>query len=224
VIVARGGTLRLAHRGDRRRAPENSLEAMTAALAIPRCDGLEFDVQTSADGVPILLHDATLQRVRGRSERPDQLSAAALGALGIPTLASVLDATPAGAFLDVELKVVPGQAFVDVMVAARGPDLRGTVVSSFAPDVLERVAGLAPSWPRWLNAAELEPETISTAVELGCRAVSVEWRAIDARSMGRARSAGLDVAAFTVDRRSTFGRLARLGVVAACVEGAALDG
>ncbi len=224
MIVARGGTLRLAHRGDWRRAPENSLEAMTAALAIPRCDGLEFDVQTSADGLPILLHDATLQRVQGRSERPDQLSAAALGALGVPTLASVLDATPAGAFLDVELKVVPGQAFVDVMVAARGPELRGTVVSSFAPDVLERVAGLAPSWPRWLNAVELEPETISTAIELGCRAVSVEWRAIDARSMGRARSAGLDVAAFTVDRRSTFDRLARLGVVAACVEGAALEG
>ncbi len=224
MILARGGTLRLAHRGDWRRAPENSLEAMTAALAIRGCDGLEFDVQTSADGVPILLHDATLARVQGRSERPDELSASALEAFGVPTLASVLDATPTSAFLDVELKVVPGQAVVEVMVAARGPDLGGAVVSSFAPDILERVASLAPGWPRWLNATDLEPETILTAVELGCRAVSVEWPAIDARSIGRARSVGLDVAAWTVRRRSTFDRLARLGVVAVCVEGAALDG
>jgi glycerophosphoryl diester phosphodiesterase len=53
-------TLRLAHRGDWRNAPENSLAAMQAALAIPGCDGLEFDVRASSDGVPILLHDPSL--------------------------------------------------------------------------------------------------------------------------------------------------------------------
>jgi hypothetical protein len=39
-----------------------------------------------------------------------------------------------------------------------------------------------------------------------------------------AQAAGLEVAAFTVRSRSTFGRLARLGVVAVCAEAAALDG
>ena len=42
-----------------------------------------------------------------------------------------------------------------------------------------------------------------------------------ARSLARA---GLDVAAWTVRRRTTYGRLQRLGVIAACVEAAALDG
>ena len=42
-----GRTLRLAHRGDWRAAPENSLAAFLAALAIPACDGLEFDVRAS---------------------------------------------------------------------------------------------------------------------------------------------------------------------------------
>jgi hypothetical protein len=37
------------------------------------------------------------------------------------------------------------------------------------------------------------------------------------------RAAGLDLAAWTVRRRPTFERLAKLGVVAICVEGAALD-
>ena len=47
--------------------------------------------------------------------------------------------------------------------------------------------------------------------------------AIDRRGVDAARAAGLDVAAWTVRRRPTFDRLARLGVVAVCVEGRALD-
>ena len=47
---------------------------------------------------------------------------------------------------------------------------------------------------------------------------------LDDTSMARARAADLEVAAWTVRRRPTFARLARLGVVAVCVEAAALDG
>jgi glycerophosphoryl diester phosphodiesterase len=44
---------------------------------------LEFDVRVSSDGVPVINHDATLQRVHHRPERVEELSAATLGALGI---------------------------------------------------------------------------------------------------------------------------------------------
>jgi glycerophosphoryl diester phosphodiesterase len=97
-------------------------------------------------------------------------------------------------------------------------------VSSFVPETLERIAGLAPAWPRWLNAWDLSTETIRTAVDLECRAISVDFHAIDAGSAAAVRSAGLDLAGWTVRRRATYGRLQRLGVVAACVEAAALDG
>ncbi|MEO5884929.1 MAG: glycerophosphodiester phosphodiesterase, partial [Candidatus Limnocylindrales bacterium] len=176
------------------------------------------------DGVPVLLHDDTLARVQGRPERPDQLSAAALGDLGVPTLADVLAAVPPHVFLDVELKGDVGSVAVAVLAAGRGPDLRRAVVSSFDGAALERVAGLAPTWPRWLNAEDLAPATIGSAVELGCRGISADWRAIDRGSASRVRAAGLDLAAWTVRRRPTFQRLARLGVVAVCVEAAALDG
>ncbi|HEX5149149.1 MAG TPA: glycerophosphodiester phosphodiesterase family protein, partial [Candidatus Limnocylindrales bacterium] len=79
-------TLRLAHRGDWRRAPENTLEAFRAALAVPACDGLEFDVRLAADGIPVVCHDATLARVQGRPERIDALRSDALADLGVPTL------------------------------------------------------------------------------------------------------------------------------------------
>lgn len=216
--------LRLAHRGDIRRGAENTLPALLGALEIPACDGLELDVQLSADGIPILLHDDTLERVQGRPERPGELTAAALDDLGVPTLEAVLTAVPRRAFLDVELKGDPGRVVVEVLAAGRGADLHGAVVSSFEPAALDRVAGLAPAWPRWLNTEDLEPATVALAVELGCRGIAADWPAIDARSAGRVRSAGLDLAAWTVQRRPTYARLAALGVVAIVVEGPALDG
>lgn len=217
-------TLRLAHRGDWRVAPENSIEALTAALRVPGCDGLEFDVRRSADDVPVLLHDESLARVQGRSERVDALTAADLEPIGVPTLAAALAAIGPRPFLDIELKGLHDRTVVEVLASGRGADLRRAVVSSFEPATLERIGGLAPAWPRWLNAIDLEPATLAAAVDLRCTGVCVRWEAIDEGSLGRARSAGLDVAAWTVRRRDTFDRLARLGVTAVCVEAAALDG
>jgi glycerophosphoryl diester phosphodiesterase len=215
---------RLAHRGDWRRAPENSLAAFRAALAVPACDGLEFDVRVAADGVPVVCHDATLARVQGRPERVDELRSDVLGDLGVPTLADVLLLAGRRAFLDVELKDDPGPAAVEVLAAGRGPELHNAVVSSFDRRALAGVAHRAPAWPRWLNASVLDAGIVADALALGCRGVSIDWRALDAAALELARAAGLEVAAWTVRRRTTFDRLSRLGVVAICAEGSALDG
>jgi glycerophosphoryl diester phosphodiesterase len=218
------GPLRLAHRGDHRRAPENSLAAMLAALRVPACDGLEFDVRAAIDGTPVLLHDETLARVQGRPWRAETVTVAELRELGVPTLAEVLEAVPRSAFLDVELKGVPSPRVVPVLRAGRGSGLENAVISSFRPEALEAVGRAEPGWPRWLNAEDLHDPTVARAAGLGCRGISVDWHAIDPVRIGRAHAAGLEVAAWTVRRRATFERLARLGVVAVCVEGAALDG
>lgn len=216
--------LRLAHRGDWRHAPENTLPALQAALAVPGCDGVEFDVRLSADGVPVLYHDETLQRVHGRADRVDAVSARDLEEIGVPSLADALQAIPHRATVNVDLKGLHDRTVVEVLASGRGPGLVNAVVSSFEPVTLERVGGLAPAWPRWLNAWYLSAATIRQAVELGCQAISIDFHVIDHGSLAAARAAGLDVAAWTVRRRTTYGRLQRLGVIAACVEAAALDG
>jgi Glycerophosphoryl diester phosphodiesterase len=219
-----GRTLRLAHRGDWRAAPENTVAAMRAALAIAACDGLEFDVRTSSDGVPVVIHDATLERVQGRPEAVDTMTAEALAALDVPTLADVLEAAGRRSFLDVELKSVPGPAIVEVLAAGRGPQLIGAVISSFEEAALARMQRLAPSWPRWLGAYSLEPAVLDRATELGCVGISVAWETVDEDAMARARAVGLQIAAWTVRDRATFDHLANLGLAAVCVEAAALDG
>jgi glycerophosphoryl diester phosphodiesterase len=197
---------------------------MRAALANPACDGLEFDVRASREGVPILLHDDTLARVQGRPERPEELSVEDLAAAGIPTLAEVLVAAGPEPFLDVELKGEPIPAVIDVLEAARGPSLLRTVVSSFDVPTLVWVGTHRPRWRRWLNAMDLERGTLRQAGELACQAVSVDWHVIDEEGIARARSEGVEVAAWTVRARSNASKLERLGVIAMCVEAAALDG
>jgi len=217
--------LRLAHRGDWRLAPENSLEALVLAAGTPGVDGVEFDVRLSRDGIPVLLHDETLERVQGRDDAVADLTAAELREAGIPSLAEVLAALPPEAFLDVELKG-PGhaKATADALRAGRGKAPERAVVSSFDEASLAAMAKALPDWPRWLNAVALDADAIALATRLGCRAIAVQWKAVTAASLKRADAAGLQVAAWTVTRPPTVERLGGLGVIAVCVEGAALDG
>ena len=221
-------TLRLAHRGDhttrrgRGAQIEDTLAALVAAAQRPDCDGVEFDVRLSADGVPILHHDESLERVHGLPLRVADTPARRLEEVGVASLAEVLAALPRRSFLDIEIKVPIGRGGVEVLAAARGPELRRAVVSSFSAAALGQMRHLAPTWPLWLNADDLSAATIDLASELDCAAISVDWRAIDPRSMARVQAAGLDVVAWTVTRRPTYRRLVRLGVIAICAEGPAL--
>ncbi len=54
----------VAHRGHAAAFPENTLPALRSALELGAA-WLEFDIQLSADRVPVLCHDATLQRTAG---------------------------------------------------------------------------------------------------------------------------------------------------------------
>jgi glycerophosphoryl diester phosphodiesterase len=222
--------LRLAHRGDWRTAAENSLAALQSALAIPGCDGLEFDIRASADGAAVLLHDESLARVQGVPYACSVLTAAQLAEHGIPTLLEVLTAVGCDPFLDVELKE-PVQGAIDALELERGridddgrSVIRNAALSSFDRPILEWLRAQRPTWARWLNAYDLEPDTIELAVSLGCEAISAEHRGIDAAGMARAAAAGLKVASWTVRDLDDYRRLEALGVYGICVEAAALDG
>ena len=89
----------VAHRGDAEHFPENSLPALEAAWRL----GLrfaEFDVQLSADGVPYVIHDASLDRTTGSS-----------GDLRLMIRASSTASTPASPA--VSARVTPARACRD---------------------------------------------------------------------------------------------------------------
>ncbi|MEU1019779.1 glycerophosphodiester phosphodiesterase [Streptomyces sp. NPDC005900] len=85
----------VAHRGDPYRVRENTLPSLRSAFE-RGADAVEIDVRLSSDGVPVLLHDATLERLWGYARPLGALSAAELDGLtegGVPTLEAALAAT-----------------------------------------------------------------------------------------------------------------------------------
>ncbi len=62
----------IAHRGDWRNAPENSILAIEKAVAMG-VDIIEIDIQKTRDGQLVLMHDETVDRTtngKGLCERP----------------------------------------------------------------------------------------------------------------------------------------------------------
>lgn len=120
-----------AHRGWSGKAPENTLAAFRLALEAPYVSGLELDVQLSSDGVPVVIHDFTLQRttdgsgpVRAYTFR--QLRALDAGAWfgdgqyrgeRIPALSEVLELAKGKAAVNIELKTA-GEMYPGIAEAA----------------------------------------------------------------------------------------------------------
>ena len=68
----------VAHRGSSGRAPENTLHAMQLAIEEDGATGLELDLQRTADGTVIVLHDETVDRTTDGQGRADSLALDAL--------------------------------------------------------------------------------------------------------------------------------------------------
>lgn len=155
----------IAHRGYHDRAVgriENSGAAVAAAVAAGY--GIEIDVQPSSDGVAMVFHDDTLERLTGAAGPIRARTAAALreltltgGADPIPTLAEVLALVGGQVPLLIEIKDQdgangPNVGPLEAAVAALLADYRGPVsVMSFNPHSVAAMARLAPDVPRGLT-------------------------------------------------------------------------
>lgn len=156
----------IAHRGASGNGPENTHAAFEAALAAG-ADGIELDVQLSADRVPVVYHDKTLAKIGGPRRRVGELDVQALRKLDVgrwyhrrfagqrmPTLDEVLERYGARTRLMIEIKVdgeIPGssrvRALTDAVVSAVVASGVQPHVLSFSPEVIARVRRRAPSLP-----------------------------------------------------------------------------
>jgi glycerophosphoryl diester phosphodiesterase len=196
--------LRVAHRGVPTRVLENTLRSILAAEA-DGADAVELDVRATRDGVPVLLHDRTLQRFFGDSRALDAVDLAEVRALAarspdgalehIPTLEEVLDATRVP--LVVDIKAPTMLAAVDAMIARRGQYPR--IVFNGEPPMAEAVRDAIPdarilmSWAR----PELPPDALLARVRPF--AVNLKWTAENAAAVTAYAQKGCAVWCWTVD-------------------------
>jgi glycerophosphoryl diester phosphodiesterase len=153
----------LAHRGlHGDGVPENSLAAFAAAAGAGY--GVELDVHLSRDGVPVVYHDSSLERLTGRAARLGDLTAAQLAALRllgteehVPTLAEALRVMGTAPVM-VELKqdrlrTGPLEAATAAVLDAHaGP----TCVASFNPGSVRWFRKHRPEVVRVLTASPLD--------------------------------------------------------------------
>ncbi len=162
-VFASARPLVFAHRGGSKIGPENTLLALTRGMAAG-ADGVECDVRLAADGVPVLIHDATLDRTTGASGPVHVHTSVALGAMdatcrfappeaswavpapeGLPTLAAALARFPAARVI-VELKDDdPRLADAVAEVVRQADALARVCAGSFHQTVLDRLRTVAPA-------------------------------------------------------------------------------
>jgi glycerophosphoryl diester phosphodiesterase len=220
-----------AHRGAGTLAPENTLAAMRVGFA-HGYRMVEFDVKLSADGVPFLLHDDTLDRTTNGRGPADALSWAELSRLDagswhspafarepLPTLAAVAHwAIASEVACNIEIKPMPGREAATgtaVALAARALWRDAPVpplLSSFAEDALAAAQSAAPELERALLLERVPPDWPARLSRLGCVALDADCRELAAPIVSAVHDAGHKVMTYTANESDLVTRLLDWGV------------
>lgn len=219
----------LAHRGLALDAPENTILAFAKAVAIG-CHYIETDVHVSRDGVAVVAHDPSLERVAQRDVAVsrltiDELRRVDLGhGQGFCALDEALDAFPETRF-NIDVKV---EGAVDPAIAAvrRAAATSRVLVTSFSERRRLRLAALLPGVATSTGSAGVirarvagytGSQQLLSRVLRGARALQVPERAgplrlVTAAFVDAVHRVGAEVHVWTVNEASDMQRLLDLGV------------
>jgi glycerophosphoryl diester phosphodiesterase len=212
---------RIAHRGARTEAPENTVAAFERAFQ-RRADAIELDVHATRDGIVVVHHDPDLapgvnvERPKIAEMTWEEVAATyAVTGISVPTLAQVLAVVPLGKTVYVEIKGLG----IEQLVAN---DIRRSsarcAVHAFDHATIARFVDIAPEIPRGLlfesDLADMETAVARARV----RDIWPQFSLIDSSVMTRARAMGVRVIGWTVNERDDLQRLGGLGVDGICTD------
>lgn len=214
----------VAHRGASSTRPENTIPSFEEAIRLG-AGMVEFDVRLSRDGVPVVIHDAAVDRTTDGTGPVHELTADELSSLNagtaaeptpLPKLAEVLRCVSGRAAIAVEIKNIPGEpAFEPVrqsIVEAVHAELErfegAVLVVSFNPSSITASKVLAPHVPTGFLTTDLvDPrEALAFAVSAGHDMVLPgTWASIPAGEafVEEVHAAGLRIGTWTVDEPET---------------------
>lgn len=221
----------IAHRGGGAAAPENTLAAIRAGAAAG-FRMVEFDVMLSRDGVPLLIHDETLERTTDGHGLVCEHDFAVLQRLDagrwhgpafagerLPALEQALDLLLA-LDLDANIEIKPARGFEQAtgetaarLIAARWPaDRRPPLLSSFDFPALDAARRVAPQLPRGLLFEEVPADwraqmQAHEAVSLHC-----DHSRLKPERMRDIVSAGVPLLCYTVNDAARAAALVAAGV------------
>ncbi|HET8523467.1 MAG TPA: glycerophosphodiester phosphodiesterase family protein [Thermomicrobiales bacterium] len=209
------------HRGESASEPENTLRAFERALQAG-VDGIELDVQATADGVPVVIHDRDLTRTTNGSGRVNEVTFDQLRQLDagsgekVPTLDEVLSLVGDRAHLDIEFKQTRIERAV-LEQLNKHPTVEWSA-SSFKWGALKTLRALGPAYDLWLLDDFVTDEVIETARTLGASTAAIGHAALNEDTVARLRAANLKIFAWTVNGVEEARRMEKLGIDILCTD------
>ncbi|WP_114418855.1 glycerophosphodiester phosphodiesterase family protein [Marinospirillum perlucidum] len=219
----------IGHRGARGSAPENTLRAINRAAELG-VSWIELDVMLTRDQVPILFHDALLNKLSNGRGEVAKLDFNSLGRIRVlAPHGSVSESHPLttldaalqriqdlGLGLNLEIKptspeVGPATLQFALKELAAFPGLP-LVISSFNYSVLLEAKRLLPEVPRACLWEDLPRRWQRQAAEVGARSVHLSHQGLKARQVAEIRSEGREVYIYTVNSRRRAKQLFEWGV------------
>ncbi|MFB0626573.1 glycerophosphodiester phosphodiesterase [Streptomyces sp. AB3(2024)] len=201
------------HRGDPYRVRENTLASVRSAFA-RGADAVEVDVRLTRDGVPVLLHDETLQRLWGHDLRLDEVTAAQLKELalgGIPTLREALTAAGAGRLM-LDLPGATAETVRTVVGLVRECGARERTYYCAGPDTMLAVRAADPGAEIALTWTTLSPPRRVLIDAVAPRWLNYRFGLVDRELTDALHRDGLLVSAWTADTKRSMRALAAAGV------------
>jgi glycerophosphoryl diester phosphodiesterase len=209
-----------AHRGASTEYPENTLAAFRRALELS-AGGIELDVHLSADGVPMVIHDWTVDRTTDRFGLVSEMTFDELQSLNagegekIPTLGQVLDLI--GDKLCVNIEVKANEAGAAVLRELQGRNTPALILS-FDWNVLRYVRSQDADVVIWPIAIAATDEAINVARDLRAPALAILHKAIDEDIVAQLKEQGLGLWVWTVNDQQRARIYADWGVIGICTD------
>jgi glycerophosphoryl diester phosphodiesterase len=218
----------IGHRGARAEAPENTIGAFRYALD-RGIRHFELDLRLSADGVPMVIHDASTARTCADKflvENTDAQTLASLNAAAnhagwpdiepVPSLASLLPELERSDSVQLEIKSDQPARIAALLKATRQIlahcDRRRYTITSFDKKALGLARGLMPAYRRGLVCERRFADNIGHALRLQCGLLVYHHRILSAAQINAAKQAGLETSSYTVNDEARIKTLRSWGI------------
>lgn len=207
--------IKIGHRGAKGYASENTLASFQKAQEL-KVDGIELDIHLSKDGVPVVIHDATVNRTTSQQGFVRNFTATQLQEWQIPSLQQVIDIIEPPCFINIEIKDPSATtAVMQLLEKNNASKLRAFIdfqISSFNWSVLEEVSNINPNLFLGVLTENSIEEAMKFGLQIKAKSINPKFSLLTIEKVTLLHENGFHVFPWTVNTFTDIEAMKHLGV------------
>lgn len=223
----------IAHRGFSGIAPENTIAAFKKAIDAG-ADMIEFDVSLSKDGIPVVIHDRTVNRTTNAKGKVEDFTIEELKKFDagswykpqfkdekIPTLEEVIQLSKGKIMLNIEIKKysvkrsikIDGIEDKIVKLLEKYEMTNDVLISSFSKMAIQRIKEFNPDIAvAYLYRFRINPRIIKQLDKVGIYSFNQGKRFFSKKALSDLHENGLKLNLYTINQKREMKKFVKLGV------------